>query len=183
MRKGDHLMNRKIVLFIATSVDGFIAKEDDDLQWLLESEGEGDNGYMDMYQTIDTIIMGKRTYDYVMEHSDAFPYSDKKCYVFSKSAKNKNDDVEFVNENVVSFTQQLKKQSGAHIWMVGGAEILDAFMKENLIDEYIITITPHILGSGIALFKKDNPQINLELIKTTCYGQMVQMHYQVKQES
>ncbi|CAM5697040.1 hypothetical protein LSPH24S_10315 [Lysinibacillus sphaericus] len=56
-------------------------------------------------------------------------------------------------------------------------------MKENLIDEYIITITPHILGSGIALFKKDNPQINLELIKTTCYGQMVQMHYQVKQES
>ena len=173
-------MTRKIVLFIATSVDGFIAKEDDDLQWLLESEGEGDNGYTEMYDTIDTIIMGKRTYDYVMANSDSFPYPDKKCYVFSHTEKNNTDDVEFVNENVLSFTKQLKQQAGARIWMVGGADILDAFMKEHLIDEYIITITPNLLGNGIPLFKENNPQIDFVLVNTKQYGQLVQLHYRVK---
>ncbi len=71
-------MTREVILFIATSLDGFIAKEDDNLQWLYDVEGEGDNGYTEMYQSIDTIIMGKRTYDYVMEHTESFPYPDKK---------------------------------------------------------------------------------------------------------
>ena len=70
-------MSREILVFIAGSLDGFIAKENDDLQWLEETEGEGDNGYADMYQTIDTVIMGKRTYDYILEHIDPFPYPDK----------------------------------------------------------------------------------------------------------
>jgi len=67
-------MSREIILFIGTSLDGFIAKENDDLRWLEEAEGEGDNGYSDMYQSIDTIIMGKRTYDYIVEHIETFPY-------------------------------------------------------------------------------------------------------------
>ena len=70
-------MSREILVFIAGSLDGFIAKENDDLQWLEETEGEGDNGYTDMYQTIDTVIMGKRTYDYILEHLKPFPYPDK----------------------------------------------------------------------------------------------------------
>lgn len=75
-------MSREIVLFIAASLDGYIAKEDDDLQWLMETEGEGDNGYTEMYETIDTIIMGKRTYDYVVEHIEPFPYLDKNVMFF-----------------------------------------------------------------------------------------------------
>ena len=75
-------MSREIVLFIAASLDGYIAKENDDLEWLMETEGEGDNGYTEMYETIDTIIMGKKTYDYVVEHTETFPYLDKACYVF-----------------------------------------------------------------------------------------------------
>ncbi|WP_107924366.1 dihydrofolate reductase family protein [Lysinibacillus parviboronicapiens] len=173
-------MTREVILFIATSLDGFIAKEDDNLQWLYDVEGEGDNGYTEMYQSIDTIIMGKRTYDYVMEHTESFPYPDKKCYVFTTSQDGTDDYVEFVKEDVVAFTKKLKKQQGSKIWMVGGAGILDAFMKENLIDEYIITVTPHILGSGIPLFKEKNPQIELKLINTQRFGQMVQLHYKVK---
>ncbi|WP_042347118.1 dihydrofolate reductase family protein [Bacillus massiliigorillae] len=173
-------MTREVILYIATSLDGFIATEDDNLQWLDETEGEGDAGYLDMLNTIDTIIMGKRTYDYVMAHVDEFPYSDKKCYVFTTSEKGSNEHVEFVNENVVEFTNTLKQQEGAKIWMVGGAGILDDFMKENLIDEYIITVSPHILGSGIPLFKENNPKIDLYLESTTRYGQFVQMHYKVK---
>ena len=80
--QGGKDMSREIVLFIAASLDGYIAKENDDLQWLMETEGEGDNGYTEMYETIDTIIMGKKTYDYVVEHTETFPYLDKACYVF-----------------------------------------------------------------------------------------------------
>ncbi|MFJ3390551.1 dihydrofolate reductase family protein [Lysinibacillus sp. NPDC086135] len=176
-------MSREIILFIATSMDGFIAKENDDLQWLEETEGEGDAGYSDMYQSIDTIIMGKRTYDYVVDHIESFPYPDKKCYVFTTSRSGKNEHVEFVNEDVVAFTKKLREQDGSKIWMVGGAEILDAFMKEALIDEIIITVTPHLLGSGIPLFKDHNPHQDLKLVNTQRCGQMVQMHYEVKKEA
>ncbi|MEY9972948.1 dihydrofolate reductase [Lysinibacillus sp. RC46] len=80
-------MSREIILYIATSLDGFIAKENDDLQWLEETEGEGDAGYSDMYQSIDTIIMGKRTYDYRFSNGKAQSFrcgmrvrSDTECY-------------------------------------------------------------------------------------------------------
>ncbi|TCJ02081.1 dihydrofolate reductase family protein [Cytobacillus praedii] len=173
-------MSREIVLYIATSLDGFIAKENDDLQWLDDTEGEGDAGYTDMYQSIDTVIMGKKTYDYVIKHTETFPYPDKKCYVYTTSENGSNEYVDFVNEDVVEFTQKLKEQEGSKIWMVGGASILDAFIKENLIDEYIISVTPHILGSGIPLFKEKNPQIDLILNDTKRFGQFVQLHYRVK---
>lgn len=175
-------MAREIILFIATSLDGFIAKEDDDLQWLLETEGEGDNGYTEMYQTIDTTIMGKRTYDWVMEELESFPYLEKKNYVFSTTEEGSTKFVDFVNEDVVEFTKRLKEQEGSKIWMIGGSSILDSFIKENLIDEYIITVTPHILGSGIPLFKENNPRIDLTLIDTKRFGQFVQLHYKVKHD-
>lgn len=174
-------MSREVVLYIASTLDGFIAKDDDDLQWLYDTEGEGDAGYTEMYQSIDTVIMGKRTYDYVLEHSEVFPYPDKKCYVFTTSENGSNEYVEFVNEDVVEFTKRLREQEGSKIWLVGGSGILDAFIKENLIDEYIITITPHILGSGIPLFKENNPLINLNLIDTKRFGQFVQLHLKVNQ--
>ncbi|MGE7939296.1 dihydrofolate reductase family protein [Bacillus paramycoides] len=173
-------MSREVVLFIAASLDGFIAKEDDDLQWLMETEGEGDNGYTEMYESIDTIIMGKRTYDYVIEHTETFPYLDKKCYVFSNSEKGSNENVEFVNEDVVEFTKSLKEEEGSKIWMVGGGSLLREFFKSNLIDEYIVTITPHILGSGIPLFKEKNPQIDLTLTDTKRFGQFVNLYYKRK---
>ncbi|MEY9972946.1 dihydrofolate reductase [Lysinibacillus sp. RC46] len=88
-----------------------------------------------------------------------------------------------MNEDVVAFTKKLREQEGSKIWMVGGAAILDAFMKAQLIDELIITVTPHLLGSGIPLFKDHNPYQDLKLINTQRYGQMVQMHYKVMKEA
>lgn len=176
-------MSREILVFIAGSLDGFIAKENDDLQWLEETEGEGDNGYGDMYQTIDTVIMGKRTYDYILEQLKPFPYPDKKCYVFSTTQTGENEHVTFIQEDVITFTQRLKEQEGTKIWMVGGGDLLDAFLQEQLIDEWIITITPHLLGSGIPLFKSPRPFENLRLLETKRYGQMVQLHYEVRKEA
>lgn len=74
----------------------------------------------------------------------------------------------------------LKEQEGSKIWIVGGAEILDVLLKSKLVDEFIITMMPTILGKGIPLFKKDNPELKLFLAETKRYGQMVQLHYTVK---
>jgi dihydrofolate reductase len=173
-------MSREVILYAGVSLDGFIATEDDDLKWLEETEAEGDCGYSEMYNSIDTTIMGKRTYDYIMAHSETFPYPDKKCYVFTTTEQGSTEYVEFVNEDVVAFTKKLKEQEGSKIWMVGGAGILDAFIKGNLIDEYLLSVTPHILGSGISLFKEKNPQIDLTLVDTKRFGQFVNLHYKVK---
>ncbi|MFC3746592.1 dihydrofolate reductase family protein [Paenibacillus sp. GCM10012306] len=173
-------MTRPVVLYIAASLDGYIAKEDGGVDWLNDVEGEGDNGYSEFYQTIDTVLIGKKTYDQTFELADEFPYPDKQCYVFSRSEQPPSPHVTFVHEDVAGFVHKLKEQDGAKIWIVGGADILDVLMKEKLVDEFIVTITPIVLGNGIPLFKGDNPEIKLTLKEAKPSGQFVELHYVVK---
>ncbi|AJS60921.1 dihydrofolate reductase family protein [Paenibacillus sp. IHBB 10380] len=175
-------MKRSIVLYIAASLDGYIARENGEIDWLYEVEGEGDNGYDEFYQTIDTVLMGKTTYDHTFELADQFPYPDKKCYVFSRSAQDPSPHATFIKDDVSGFVAKLKEQEGAKIWIVGGAEILDVLLKEKLVDEFIITIVPTILGKGIPLFKKDNSEMKLVLNKTIRFGQFIQLHYLLKND-
>lgn len=173
--------NRNLVLFIATSLDGYIATEDDSLDWLFKVEGEGDNGYGEFINNVDTILMGRRTYDWVMEMEQGnFPYKDKKCYVFSKSENQNTEYVEFINQDVVKFTKDLKEQDGGSIWLVGGGNLIHSFIKEKLIDELIITIAPTLIGKGIPLFSKNEFETELKLISTRCFNQFVELHYLVK---
>lgn len=172
---------RKIVLFIAQSLDGFIATKEDSLDWLFKVEGEGDNGYSEFYETIDTILIGKRTYDWIMNQvKGQFPYQNKDCYVFTRSPLDDTANVKFVNEDIVSFTNNLKKQDGKNIWMVGGGEILHTFLKEKMVDELILTIAPTIIGDGIPLFKTGDYQLDLYLKGTRTFNQFVELHYIVK---
>ncbi|WP_088835323.1 dihydrofolate reductase family protein [Paenibacillus tyrfis] len=173
-------MKRPVVLYIATSLDGYIARENGDIHWLYEAESEGDGGYGEFYETIDTVLMGNTTYRHTFKLADHFPYPDKKCYVFSRSEQEPSPYATFVTEDIPTFIEKLKQQEGSKIWIVGGAEILDALMKSRLVDEFIITMMPTILGSGIPLFKEDNPELKLVLVGTKPYGQMVQLHYTVK---
>jgi dihydrofolate reductase len=174
---------RKIILYIAASLDGYIATEDDSLEWLLKTEGEGDNGYGEFYETIDTILIGRRTYDWVIDYEKGnFPYKDKKCYVFSKSLKGKNEFVEFVDENILSFTEKLKAEKGKDIWIVGGGELLYYFVKERLIDRFIITIAPALIGKGIPLFKENDIEMDLELKNVRRFNQFAELQYELKQE-
>ena len=168
---------RKVILFIATSLDGYIATENGDIDWLNNVQGENDNGFTEFYKTIDTILMGKTTYDHVLTLVDDFPHSDKKCYVFSNSRTGSDKFVEFVKGDVVRFTRNLQHQDGINIWLVGGAGLLDQFLKENLIDEFIITVAPVVLGNGIPLFNKDNPELMLSLQGFKRFGEFVQLHY------
>ncbi|MCT8136908.1 dihydrofolate reductase [Anaerobacillus sp. CMMVII] len=173
---------RKLVVFIATSLDGYIATNEESLDWLFNVEGEGDNGYSEFFETVDTIIMGRRTYDWIMRYEKGdFPYRNKNCFVFSKAPKREtNPDVEFVNEEVGQFTDKLKRAVGKDIWIVGGGELMHSFLKEKLIDELIITIAPRLIGQGIPLFKAADYQLDLSLIGTRRFNQFVELHYKVQ---
>ncbi|UII56111.1 dihydrofolate reductase family protein [Cytobacillus spongiae] len=172
---------RKIQLFIAMSLDGYIATKEDSLDWLFSVEGEGDNGYSSFYEGIDTIIMGKRTYDWVMkEMKGEFPYQNKKCFVFSRSPHPHTEFVQFQSGNVTEFVHTLKQSEGKGIWIVGGGEVLHTFLKEKLVDEMIVTIAPVILGEGIPLFKEGDYSMDLHLKETNRYNQFVELKYDVK---
>ncbi|PIC87064.1 hypothetical protein CSV72_03530 [Sporosarcina sp. P20a] len=171
---------RKLVLFIAQSLDGYIATKDDSLEWLFKVEGEGDNGYSEFFETINTVLMGKRTYDWVMEQEKGqFPYSNKNCYVFSRSSLTDTKDVTFINGDIVNFTNNLRIEEGKDIWIVGGGDILHTFLKEKLVDELIVTVAPTIIGEGIPLFKPDDYKLDLSLRGTRTFNQFVELHYTV----
>ncbi|PYZ96639.1 hypothetical protein CR205_13125 [Alteribacter lacisalsi] len=172
---------RKLVLFIAMSLDGYIATKDESLDWLFNSEGEGDNGYLEFYDTVDTVLIGKKTYDWIMKHETGdFPYNNKDCYVFTRSLIEDTEDVSFINEDIVSFTNQLKNQKGKNIWIVGGGELLQSFVEEKLVDEIILTVAPTVIGNGIPLFKEGDYQLDLSLKGTRNFNQFVELHYTVK---
>src|SRR5690625_7076730 len=100
---------RKLVLFIASSLDGYIATNDESLEWLYRVEGEGDNGFSEFYNTVDTIIMGKKTYDWILNQDlKEFPYKNKDCYVFTTSTAENNENVKFINDDITDFINNLK---------------------------------------------------------------------------
>jgi len=172
---------RKVVLYIATSLDGYIAGVNDSLEWLFRVEGEGDNGYSEFYETVDTILMGRKTYEQILVlEKGKFPYQNKKCYVFSQSITGSDENVEFVHKDIVSFVNELKEQSGKNIWMEGGGELLHFFLKEKLIDEIRVTIAPAIIGKGIPLFKEGDYAMDLLLKGMKKYNQFVELQYDVK---
>ena len=169
-------MNRKIKLFIASSFDGYIAKEDGSVDWLPQS---GDSGYDNFYKSIDTVLMGKKTYEQILTFGK-FPYKDKTSYVFTRNPnqKKKDENVEFTSE-VEEFTKELVLSSGKDIWLVGGSDIISTFLNLKFIDEIILTVIPVVLGKGIPLFKNIKEEVKLELIKTTEYDGLVELSYKI----
>lgn len=169
--------NRKIILYIAASIDGYIARENGDIDWLEKAEGKGDNGYGQFLEGIDTVLMGKKTYDQVLGFDIPFPYSDKKCYVFSTKSRGRDEYVEFINDDIVSFCQKLNQKPGKDIWIVGGGSVLKEFWKHQLIDEIQLAIIPTILGKGIPLFSTEAKETSLQLLKTEQFNQITMLTY------
>lgn len=170
---------RKIVCYIATSLDGYIATENDSLEWLFRIEGEGDAGYAEFMETIDTVVMGRRTYEWVMEAENGkYPYEGLASYVFTSAADKDDPFVTFTNQDIASFAKDLKTQPGKNIWVIGGSNLLHGFVKENLIDEWIISIAPTLIGKGIPLFQENDFEIPLKLKSVKSYGQFAQLHYE-----
>lgn len=173
---------RKLVFYGAISVDGYLARKNHSLDWLLGTEGEEDMGYPVFYATIDSILMGKKTYDQILlQVPGEFPYKEKKCYVFSRSTSGSTDCVDFINEDIVAFTKFLKRQPGKRIWMMGGGEVLYPLIQEKLVDEFILQIAPSIIGHGIPLFIPGDQENKLKLIDVRHYKQLVELHYVLKE--
>lgn len=144
---------RKIVLFIATSIDGFIAGKNGNTDWLYT---DGDFGYKEFYSSVDTVIMGYNTYYYI-KNFPKYPYPDKKNYVFSRQKRKPDKNpVEFCFGDVAGFTRKLKKQTGKNIWLVGGSKINSILLNEGLIDQMIISVHPVALGQGVKLFRDES---------------------------
>ena len=160
-------MDRKVVLYIATSIDGYIADKDGGVGWLggHDNQYKGDYGYQQFIETVDTVIMGMTTYHQLITvlSPNEWVYKNKRCYVFTHRNMPENDNVQFVSGDMIELIQDLKKQKGKKIWICGGANIINQMVAANMIDEYYITIMPVILGGGISLFTGNNPGRLLKL--------------------
>lgn len=173
---------RKVILYIAMTLDGCIAKDNDDISFLsvVESPGE-DYGYSDFVKTVDTVIMGHRTYDKVLTFGGEFPHRDKKCYVISRTKNGKDENVEFYNGDIGQLITTIRKTDGKNIFIDGGAQTVFELMKLNLIDRFIISVIPHLLGGGVTLFKPGRPEQNLKLIRNVTFPSgLVQLWYDKK---
>ena len=166
---------KKILIYIATSLDGYVAREDGDIDWL---PGVTKSGYDTFYKSVDTVIMGKTTYDQVLTFGE-YPYKDKKSFVFSRNHHKKDDNVEFVSD-VEKFVKDRFPEAGDNIWLVGGAELIASFLKQGVVDEIIISVIPIILGKGIHLFQNIEDETKLKFVKIEKYGQLVDLHYKIR---
>lgn len=174
-----HFGDRKIIVYIATSLDGYIAKFDGDFSFLFTVEREGeDYGYADFVKTVDTAIVGRKTYDKIISMGYDFPHSDKESYIITRTSRPSIGSVNFYTGSLKELVFNLKSKAGKHIFVDGGAEIVNELLKDNLIDEFYISVIPVLLGEGISLFKGGRPEMKLQLINSTHFDSgLVQLHY------
>ena len=182
------MSNRKVVLYICCSLDGYLATQDDDLSWtsFIEKEGE-DYGYMAFNETVDAYFVGKNTYDVVLKLTGGtFPSSEgKDAYVITRTPKEPENGVEFYTRPVKDLVAELKAKEGKNIYCDGGAHIVKMLLEDDLIDEFIITYIPIILGDGKRLFKGGTPSYRLELVGAKQYEDtnVLQVHYRRNRNS
>lgn len=147
---------RNVILYIAASLDSYIARQDGNVDWLdypdyqLPNE---DYGYPDFYKSIDTTLMGNNTYKMILGFDVPFPYPEKTNYVFTRSTdKQDNGFVKFISGDIAEFVRQLKNGQGQDIWLIGGGQINTLLLNNDLIDKIILTLIPITIGQGIPLF-------------------------------
>ena len=188
-------VQRKIIVYIATSADGYIARPDGDVEWLNRRPRTVDYGMTEFYPTIDTILWGRKTYDWVLAYyrkkgkkgnrkngkkDDMF---DTKLanYVFSRRPpKRATPGVEFVSEPVKAFAQRLRATPGKHIWMMGGGGLIASFLDAGEIDEFDIHVIPTLIGEGIPLMAPRHRDVPLRLRSARKYPDgVVRLRYQV----
>jgi dihydrofolate reductase len=148
---------RKIIVYIATSADGYIARPDGDVEWLNRRPRTVDYGLREFYPTIDTILWGRKTYDLALAYSKKIGntkgiFESKLAnYVFSRRPpKRAPKEVQFVTEPVKQFAQRLRATPGKQIWMMGGAGLIASFLNAGEIDEFDIHVIPVFIGEPIA---------------------------------
>lgn len=178
----------KATVYIATSLDGFIAREDGALDWLPDpaaSEGSnGDFGYRAFMDTVDVLVMGRNTYETVLGFGGEWPYGDKRVVVLSRTltqlAAGVPDTVELKSGSPAKVVAELAESGAQHLYIDGGTVIQD-FLRAGLIQELIITRIPVLIGSGIPLFGPLEKDVRLQHIETHVFTSgLVQSKYRVR---
>ena len=180
---------RKIIVYIATSADGYIARRNGAVDWLDRPRLKGDYGMGEFYRSIDTVLWGRKTYDLALGFKaggNAGAESDSKVknYVFSRRPPRKPvADAEFVREPIAEFGERIRSLAGKNIWMMGGAGIIASFLDEGQIDEFIIHVIPTFIGEGIPLVAPRLRTVPLKLVSCKNFSDgVVRLHYAVARE-
>ena len=169
---------RKLFLYIATSLDGYIAAPGDNLDFLNIAEKEGeDYGYNDFISGVDTVILGRRTYEWVIRQVE-FPHADKETYVITRTPRPPIDKITFYTGNLKELITSLTKKEGKNIFCDGGAQVIHTLLQDDLVDEIILSVVPTLIGDGIKLFKDGRPELKLELVSSKAYDTgLIQSQY------
>ncbi|HVF87818.1 MAG TPA: dihydrofolate reductase family protein [Pyrinomonadaceae bacterium] len=174
---------RKVIFGGANSLDNLIARKDDAVDWLMWGE-EAAAVMKDFWTKIDTVLMGRKTYEVGLKLSKgkSNSYPGVRTYVFSRTLKDSQDkSVDIISESAVEFVRDLKQQEGKDICLMGGGLLAKSFFEAGLIDEIGFNIHPVLLGSGIPLFHEMKRQIDLELLDCQTFKNgCVLVSYRVK---
>lgn len=176
----------KVVLYIAMSLDGYIADIDGQVEWLEGDGSDRDNNgtYQNFIEGVKTVILGHSTYYQVANELSVgeWPYEDKMSYVLTHRKLENQSNIVFTDEPIVDLVHHLKGQGGdGDIWLCGGASIVNQALEQQLIDEFRITVIPTILGEGIPLFNQTHKTL-LSLVETHTYNGMVELVYKKRRE-
>jgi dihydrofolate reductase len=171
---------RKVTFGGANSLDNYIARRDDAVDWLRWSK-EVQAVTAEFWKTIDTVVMGRRTYEVALG-SGTTSYPGVKNYVFSRTLKASPDEqVEIIADDAAEFVRKLKAEEGKGICVMGGGLLAKSLFEADLIDEVGLNIHPVLLGSGIPLFHEMSRQIDLELAECKTFKNgCVYISYRVK---
>jgi dihydrofolate reductase len=170
----------RVIYYVAASLDGFIATRGGGIDWLTPFQGAGeDYGYAAFYRSVDALVMGRKTYEQSLSFGK-WPFSGKPCWIFSRQRVGATPpDVTVTAESPARVLADLAARGLGRVWLVGGGELAGAFRAKRLIDEWIVTVIPIVLGGGIPLFAPSAPVEHLQLEDARAYPNgLVQLHYQ-----
>jgi dihydrofolate reductase len=179
--------SRRIIVYIATSADGYIARPDGDVEWLNRRPRTVDYGMRAFYPTIDTILWGRKTYDWLLDYyrrrgktKGLFDTSVRNCVFSRKPPARVPEGVEFVCEPIKRFAKRLRAAPGKDVWMMGGGGLIAAFLDAGEIDEFDIHVIPVFIGKGIPLVAPRHRDIPLRLRSSRKYADgVVRLRYEV----
>lgn len=157
---------RKVIVHIGTSADGYIARPDGDLEWLTSRpKPAGFYGMGEFMRTVDTKILGRKTYEWSLRLGATFDPAKGRSIVFSRGARPADAPagVEFVHDDVGSFVRELRERPGKDIWLMGGGDLIASFLDAGVIDEFVITVAPVFIGDGIPLIAPRHMEVPLDL--------------------
>ncbi|MEO1211279.1 MAG: dihydrofolate reductase family protein [Cyanobacteria bacterium J06638_20] len=172
-------MSQSVILYIALSLDGYIATADGSVEWLSPFEAEDeDYGYAPFFDSIDGLVMGRVTYEQVLGFGD-WVYGEKPCWVCTgRSLEPPQPNITITNQSPAQLVQTIQQQGVQRLWLVGGGQLVTGFREAGLISEFILSWMPVLLGKGIPLFSGEERMETLQLIKSQVFDSgVIQTHY------